>query len=122
MLRRGGEEWNGERKVLSTRTMGRDGWERAMRAIRGMSIRRSVGFVGDSIHTSWVRGIISEKEKNRKEESDTYSGVFPEGIEDAVSRSRNVASKPWFNAANVSEGTAINIVNSDDKGIGAERL
>ena len=38
--------------MLSTRTSGEDGWERASETIRGMSISRSVGLVGVSIQMS----------------------------------------------------------------------
>lgn len=40
---------------MSTRMMGEEGVERARETMRGMSIRRRVGFVGDSIQISYDR-------------------------------------------------------------------
>jgi len=81
--------------VLSTRTRGFDGARRARPTIRGMSISRRVGFVGDSIQMSWRVRISDQLDLTDERQTLVFSCIAPSiSSSVAISKSTNVVSVP----------------------------
>jgi hypothetical protein len=98
--RRSGDWKKGERKVLSTSTRGREGCECARAAMRGMSTRRSVGFVGVSIHTNYRHLLAGPYAMNRGVHTLVFSrNAARIAASSAPSRSTKLVCVPCVSAA-----------------------
>ena len=98
-----------------------------MATIRGISIKRSVGFVGDSIHINYRVQILLDRLDRLSNETDL--GIVTKGIINLNLVGALEVNECCFEAlvllrytGHVTESATINIVNADDVCVVPERL